>query len=139
MAARSARSWNFSKYFWLFQWEKIIFCRNAYFCLKMIFRPGYFYLFFNTSGKFHILFPTLPLHKFKKPRTSKYFVCQSCFLRTQLKWRYLTLNSKKKKKLRPRISNLEHKTFWWERQKQKSWWKCVVMMISCPNTKSFFP
>ena len=48
MAARSARSWNFSKYFWLFQWEKIIFCQNAYFCLKMIFRPCYFYFFFRT-------------------------------------------------------------------------------------------
>ena len=48
MAARSARSWNFSKYFGLFQWEKIIFCQNAYFCLKMIFRPCYFYFFFRT-------------------------------------------------------------------------------------------
>ena len=47
MAARSARSWNFSKYFGLFQWEKIIFCQNAYFCSKMIFRPCYFY-FFHT-------------------------------------------------------------------------------------------
>ena len=29
--------------FGLFQWEKIIFGQNAYFCLKMIFRPCYFY------------------------------------------------------------------------------------------------
>ena len=43
MAARSARSWNFLKVFWPFQWEKIIFCQNAYFCLKMIYRPCYFY------------------------------------------------------------------------------------------------
>ena len=35
-------------YFWLFQWEKIIFCQNAYFCLKMIFRPFYFSFFFCT-------------------------------------------------------------------------------------------
>ena len=28
-----------------FQREKIIFCQNAYFCLKMIFRPCYFYFF----------------------------------------------------------------------------------------------
>ena len=45
MAASSARSWNFLKYFGLFQWKKIIFCQNAYFCLKMIFRPCYFYFF----------------------------------------------------------------------------------------------
>ena len=32
-------------YFGLFQWEKIIFCQNTYFCLKMIFRPCYFYFF----------------------------------------------------------------------------------------------
>ena len=50
MATRSARSWNFSKCFWLFQWEKIIFCQNAYFCLKMIFRPCSFYFFFRTLG-----------------------------------------------------------------------------------------
>ena len=50
MAARSARSWNFFKYFGLFQWEKIIFCQNAYFCLKMIFRPCYFY-FFSILGE----------------------------------------------------------------------------------------
>ena len=43
MAARSARPWNFSKYFGLFQWEKIIFCQNAYFCIKMIFRPCYLF------------------------------------------------------------------------------------------------
>ena len=35
----------FSKYFGLFQWEKIILCQNAYFCLKMIFRPCYTYFF----------------------------------------------------------------------------------------------
>ena len=45
MAARSARSWNFSKYFGLFQWEKINFWQNTYFCLKMIFRQCYFYFF----------------------------------------------------------------------------------------------
>ena len=48
MAARSARSWNFSKYFGLFQWEKIIFGQNAYFCLKMIFRTCFFLFFFRT-------------------------------------------------------------------------------------------
>ena len=72
MAARSARSWNFSKYFWLFQWEKIIFCQNAYFCLKMIFRPCYFY-FFSILSKWggwvlesmenSILFLRLPLDR----------------------------------------------------------------------------
>ena len=34
-----------AQYFGLFQWEKIIFCQNTYFCLKMIFRPCYFYFF----------------------------------------------------------------------------------------------
>ena len=48
MAAKSARSWNFSKYFGHFQWEKIIFYQHAYFCLKMIFRPCYFYFIFHT-------------------------------------------------------------------------------------------
>ena len=37
------------KYFGLFQWEKIIFCQNAYFGLKMIFRPCYFYFFSHTK------------------------------------------------------------------------------------------
>ena len=46
----AARSCNFSKYFGLFQWEKIIFCQNDYFCLKMIFRPCYFYFFFPHWG-----------------------------------------------------------------------------------------
>ena len=40
--------WGWSEYFGLFQWEKIIFCQNSYFCLKMIFRPCYFYFFFHT-------------------------------------------------------------------------------------------
>ena len=35
----------FFKYFGLFQWEKIIFGQNAYFCLKMIFRPCFLYFF----------------------------------------------------------------------------------------------
>ena len=40
------------KYFGLFQWEKIIFCQNAYFCLKMIIRPCYFYFFpYKASGE----------------------------------------------------------------------------------------
>ena len=38
----------FSKYFGLSQWEKIIFCQNAYFRLKMIFRPCFFFIFFRT-------------------------------------------------------------------------------------------
>ena len=34
----------------VFQWEKIFFSQNAYFCLKMIFRPCYFSaLFFKPS------------------------------------------------------------------------------------------
>ena len=32
-------------YIELFQWEKILFCPNAYFCLKMIFRQCYFLFF----------------------------------------------------------------------------------------------
>ena len=63
----------FLSIFGLFQREKIIFCQNAYFCLKMIFRPCYFYFFhtlrvgwvgFEKCGKFHF-FLNLPLFTFK--------------------------------------------------------------------------
>ena len=53
MAARSARSWNFSKYFGLFQWEKIIFCQNAYFCSPLndfLFSAHRFRLTFKGSN-----------------------------------------------------------------------------------------
>ena len=74
MAARSARSWNFSQYFGLFQWEKIIFCQNAYFCLKMIFRQCYFYFFspfasgvggFWKVWKIPLFFETFPKINFQ--------------------------------------------------------------------------
>ena len=61
--------YKFKKYFGLFQWEKIIFCQNAYFCLKMIFRPCYLY-FLSIQGEWNgwvlesmentILFLSLP-------------------------------------------------------------------------------
>ena len=52
-------------YFGLFQWEKIIFCQNAYFCLKMILDHVFFYFFsalrvgwvgFEKCGKFRTFF-----------------------------------------------------------------------------------